>query len=56
LSGFLASLASRSLTDGGQVFQADETVGMVVHDALADSVIGRLLQPTSSALIEEEHF
>jgi NADPH:quinone reductase-like Zn-dependent oxidoreductase len=26
------------------------------HDALADPVIGRLLQPTSSELIEEEHF
>src|SRR5260370_16462528 len=46
LRRFLASLATVSISDIGQVLQSDEAVWVLGHDALRDHMIGVLLQPS----------
>ena len=46
LRGVLAMLALGTLTDMGQVFQANDTVGVLVHNAPTDLVVDSLFQPS----------
>ena len=44
--GFLSLLAPGAFTDMGQVFQANDAVWVLVHNAPTDLMIGSLLQPS----------
>src|SRR5436309_900698 len=44
--GFLSLRAPGAFTDMGQVFQANDAVWVLVHNAPTDLMIGRLLQPS----------
>ncbi len=46
LRGFLSMPAFDAFTDMGQVFQADDAVGVLVDNATTDRVVGSLLQPS----------
>ncbi len=48
LACLFALLPLGPLADMGQVFQADETVGVGIQNALTDSVVGIQLQPSLS--------
>src|ERR1700694_5285223 len=45
-SGFLPMLALGALTYVSQVFQADDAVWVLVHNASTDRVVGSLFQPS----------
>src|SRR5947208_11047875 len=49
LRRFLALLAFRSLADICQIFQSNQTVWVLFHDAPRDHMIGVLLQPSLSS-------
>ena len=53
-AGFLALLAAGSLSNIGQIFQADQAVGVSVNDALRDHMIGVLLQPSLSSTDDDK--
>src|SRR5258708_6177632 len=46
LRGVLPMLALGALTDVGQVFQADDAVWVLIHNAPTDLVVGSLFQPS----------
>ncbi len=48
-ASFLATLAPGSLADVGQVFQANDAVGVAVHNASADDMVAILFQPSLSS-------
>jgi hypothetical protein len=49
LGRLLATSSFSPFTDMGQVFQSDQAVGGLLHDALGDDMIGVLLQPSLSS-------
>src|SRR5260370_16060878 len=49
LARTLSMLAPRALADIGQIFQSNETVGVLFHNALTHHMIGVLLQPSLSS-------
>src|SRR6266568_5052305 len=53
-AGLFACLALGSFSDVGQVFQADEAVGVLVYDAFGNDMIGILLQPSLPSTHRDE--
>jgi hypothetical protein len=53
LRGLLSMPAIGTFTDMGQVFQADEAVGVLVYNVLTDEAVDRLFQPS---LPSTEHY
>src|SRR5947209_8186681 len=49
LPGFFATLAPCALTNMGQILQANQGMGMLLHYLLTDDMIGILLQPSLSS-------
>src|SRR6266516_1985609 len=54
LAGFLAMRALRALTDVCQVFQSDDAVWVRVHNAITDTVVAILLQPSLSSTNDDQ--
>jgi hypothetical protein len=54
LRGLLAMPAFGAVADMGQVFQANEAVGVLVHNAPTDLVVGRLFQPSLPSTDDDE--
>src|SRR5260370_8690669 len=49
LARLLAMLAFGAFSDICQVLQSDETVGVLIHDAMTDHVVYSLFQPSLSS-------
>ena len=54
LAGFLAMLALGALTDVCQVFQSDDAVWVRLHNAMTDTVVAILLQPSLSSTDDDQ--